>query len=70
MKSLDNPNPGEVIMSKVLVLYHSDSGNTANMAQYVAEQFTLHYGAVLAGEPRKDKEGKPAAGWAGDWHSG
>ncbi|MBW2431528.1 MAG: hypothetical protein JRF56_21440 [Deltaproteobacteria bacterium] len=24
-------------MGKVLVLYHSDSGNTANMAQYVAE---------------------------------
>lgn len=43
-------------MGQVLVIYHSDSGNTANMAQYVAQQFTLHYGAVQAGEPRKDKE--------------
>ena len=26
------------------------------MTDYVARQFTLHYGAVQAGEPRQDKE--------------
>jgi hypothetical protein len=58
-------------MGHVLVLFDSKTGNTAKMAQYVAEgaakvpdiiadcvalKFALHYEAVVAGEPKREVE--------------
>ena len=47
------------------------------VTDYVAKQFTLHYGAVMAGEPRKDKEkeacrrlGQRLAQWVAVFYDG
>ncbi len=40
------------------------------VTDYVADGYTLHYGAIAVGDPKTDERVMPAENWDKDWHCG
>jgi NAD(P)H dehydrogenase (quinone) len=68
---------GELTCQSILTVLMNFGFLVFGLPDYVAKQFTLHYGAVIAGEPRQEKEiescrrlGKRLAEWVGVYMDG